>query len=151
MARHSEEKGYGTDPTSTIMVLSVSPSVDDHSLLREFLRAQRSPQQPEMKWSLNVAVTLEAAIAALQQQPIAIVVCESNLLPGSWKDLLEHLAAHPQPPLMIVTSQLADDYLWVEALHLGAYDVLRKPFDPDELRRVMTLASLNWRSRSKSR
>lgn len=78
-------------------------------------------------------------------------VCESNLLPGSWKDLLEHLAAHPQPPLMIVTSQLADDYLWVEALHLGAYDVLRKQFDPDELRRVMTLASLNWSSRSKSR
>lgn len=46
----------------------------------------------------------------------------------------------PEPPCFIVTSELADEYLWAEALNLGAYDVLIKPFDPIELIRSLSLA-----------
>ena len=151
MAKRTGAKGQGTDPTSVITVLSVSPAEEDHSVLRDFFHAKPAAQQPKIKWLLHVARTLEAAAAALQTKPVAIVICESNLLPGSWKDLLKHVSAHPQPPLMIVTSRLADEYLWSEALHHGAYDVLSKPFDPDELTRVLTLASLKWRHPHKGR
>jgi DNA-binding response OmpR family regulator len=143
MAKHSGDTGAG--PTSTITVLSVSSSDDDHSELREMLRSLEP--QPGTKWLLNTATTLETAVATLQKDSIAIVICESNLLPGSWKDLLPHVAVHPRPPLMIVTSRLADEYLWVDALHHGVYDVLRKPFDHSELSRVITMAALNWRHR----
>jgi len=44
------------------------------------------------------------------------------------------------PPLLIVASRLADEYLWAEALNLGAYDVLAKPFDADEVVRVLRSA-----------
>jgi DNA-binding response OmpR family regulator len=46
---------------------------------------------------------------------------------------------------LIVTSRLADERLWVEALNLGAFDVLAKPFDQKELVRSVSLAWLHWR------
>jgi DNA-binding response OmpR family regulator len=48
---------------------------------------------------------------------------------------------------LIVTSRLADEKLWAEALNLGAYDVLAKPFDRQELVRTANLAWLHWRHR----
>jgi DNA-binding response OmpR family regulator len=44
----------------------------------------------------------------------------------------------PNPPPVIVTSIHADDQLWVEALNLGAHDLLAKPFDKAEVVRVLT-------------
>jgi FixJ family two-component response regulator len=43
-----------------------------------------------------------------------------------------------------VTSRLADEYLWAEALNLGAYDVLAKPFDTSEVMRVVASAWRHW-------
>ena len=63
-----------------------------------------------------------------------MVICERDLQQGSWKDLLEHTQRVANPPFMIVASLHADDYLWAEALNLGAYDVLAKPFDRTETR-----------------
>jgi DNA-binding response OmpR family regulator len=44
------------------------------------------------------------------------------------------------PPDLIVASRLADEYLWAEVLNLGGYDVLAKPFNAEEVRRVVGLA-----------
>ena len=45
---------------------------------------------------------------------------------------------------LIVTSRLADEYLWAEALNLGAYDMLAKPFDASEVVRVLGSAWRHW-------
>jgi DNA-binding response OmpR family regulator len=45
-----------------------------------------------------------------------------------------------KPPYLIITSRLADDYMWAEVLNLGAYDLLVKPFDPMEVYRVVGFA-----------
>jgi FixJ family two-component response regulator len=50
----------------------------------------------------------------------------------------------PNAPSFIVTSRLADDRLWAEALNLGAYDVLAKPFERLELVRSVSSAWLHW-------
>ena len=120
-----------------VTVLSVSPSADDHAALAENL-------QPS-KWPLYRAATLRAAIQLTSRHQISVVVCERDLHPYSWKDLLQALAAIARPPLVIVTSRHADDHLWAEALNLGAYDVLAKPFLPAEIRRTVSLAVLHWR------
>jgi FixJ family two-component response regulator len=73
------------------------------------------------------------------------VICECDLEPGNWKDVLDEVLALPQPPCVIVTSRLADDYLWAEALNVGAYDVLAKPFETEEVIRIVSSASRNWR------
>jgi DNA-binding response OmpR family regulator len=66
------------------------------------------------------------------------------LSPGTWIDMLEELRLLRNAPPLIVTSRLADEKLWAEALNLGAYDVLAKPFDLSELVRIVNLAWLHW-------
>lgn len=80
----------------------------------------------------------------MSQEKIPIVICESNLLPGTWQDMLHCLRLLSDPPFLIVTSRLADGHLWAEALNLGAYDVLAKPFDKDEVVRIVSLAWQHW-------
>jgi DNA-binding response OmpR family regulator len=72
------------------------------------------------------------------------VVCEKDLSPDSWKDVLEQVTILPDPPSLIVTSRFADERLWAEALNLGAYDVLAKPFDRTEAMRVVGGAWRAW-------
>jgi DNA-binding NtrC family response regulator len=121
---------------TTITVLSVSPTQDDHDVLERLLNRS--------KWQIRKALTFSSAVALLQETQISVVVCERDLLPGTWKDMLDHLTLLPQPPHLIVTSRLADDCLWAEALNVGAYDVLAKPFDRTEVLRSVSLACLHW-------
>jgi DNA-binding response OmpR family regulator len=62
-------------------------------------------------------------------------------------EVLAHITPLPRPPFVIVTSRLADDELWSEALNLGAYDVLAKPFEATEVTRIVSLAWLHWSDR----
>jgi DNA-binding NtrC family response regulator len=47
--------------------------------------------------------------------------------------------------MLIVTDRLADERLWAEVLNLGGYDLLLKPFDPEELLRVVSSAWASWK------
>jgi DNA-binding response OmpR family regulator len=116
-------------------ILSVSPVEDDHSALECIFRSQRQ---------LARTRTLTSALDLLRQTEYAVVMCERDLWPGSWKDLLQGADRLSNPPLLIVTSRHADDRLWAEALNLGAWDVLAKPFDPGEVVRVVNLACQRW-------
>ncbi len=75
------------------------------------------------------------ALLRLTELDISVVVCERGSAPGTWLDLLEPLRERPNPPLLIVISRLADDRLWAEALNLGAWDVVGKPFSASEIAR----------------
>jgi len=73
-----------------------------------------------------------------------VVVCERDLPDGDWRDVLEIAASMLSPPPVIVTSRLADEYLWAEVLNLGGYDVLAKPLDRQEVGRSLNLAWERW-------
>jgi DNA-binding response OmpR family regulator len=73
-----------------------------------------------------------------------VVVCERNLPDGDWRGVLEAAASLASPPPVIVTSHLADEYLWAEVLNLGGYDVLAKPFNKEEAFRTLDLAWGRW-------
>ena len=83
-------------------------------------------------------------MAILQESEIGVVLCERDLSPGDWKDMLERVRYVTDAPPLIVTSRHADDRLWAEALGCGAYDVLAKPFDRRELVRSVSLAWRHW-------
>lgn len=104
----------------------------------------RNAIDPGATFILNAYATLNAALAALPKHQFEVIVCERDLKPGSWKDVLEQAVILPDPPPLIVTSRLADDRLWAEALNLGAYDVLVKPFDRAETMRVVDAACRAW-------
>jgi DNA-binding response OmpR family regulator len=137
-----------SDTTTTITVLSVSPTRDDHTWLRQIFSKSGWARYTLSKWSLATCRTLESAVAILQRTHIPIVLCEADLLRGTWREMLEESRNLSNPPLLIVTSRLADEYLWAEALNLGAYDVLAKPFDENEVVRILSLAWLHWMDHS---
>jgi hypothetical protein len=60
-------------------------------------------------WTLFKARNLVSALLLLQQHEIAVVVCERDLLLGSFIDVLQHIDALPNRALLIVTSRLADE------------------------------------------
>ena len=87
---------------------------------------------------------LQPALARLQAGGVGVVLCDSDLGGTAWKEVLEHTSHLPDPPPVIVTSRIADEYLWAEALNLGAYDVLAKPFDAAEVERTLSMAWLRY-------
>jgi DNA-binding response OmpR family regulator len=126
-----------SSPTGTLTVLYVSPFDEDHLSLQAIVG--------HSTWRLFKARDLVSALALLQQHDdIAVVLCECNLLPGTWIDLLENINALPSVPSLVVTSRLADERLWSEALNRGASDVLAKPFDRSEVIRRVRLAWQHW-------
>ena len=131
-----KQPGTATSPTESLTVLSISPFDEDHSYLEAIVR--------HSKWMLFIARDLVSARALLQRHDIAVVLCERDLLPGTWIDVLEHTNALPHPPSLIVTSRFADDRLWSVALNLGAWDVLAKPFNRNEAFRSVKSGWQHW-------
>lgn len=119
-----------------LTVLSVSPTDEDHLSLQAIFG--------HSNWMLFNARDLGAARSLLQQHEVAVVLCERDLLPGTWTDLLECIQSLPNAPSLIVVSRLADDRVWAEALNLGAWDVLAKPFDHIEVIRSVKSAWQHW-------
>jgi DNA-binding response OmpR family regulator len=120
----------------TPAILSVSPLDADHLSLEAIIGGSSV--------TLLKAHDLVSARSLLQHYDIAAVVCERDLMPGTWTDMLEDIKAKPNPPLLIVASRLADDRLWVEALSLGAWDVVAKPFDTSEVMRSVESGRQHW-------
>lgn len=117
-------------------ILLVSPALEDHAFLRALLATAGC--------KLYMALTYREAVSILCRDRIAVIVCEQDLPDGKWKDLLSQIAPLTDPPCLIVTSRLADELLWAEVLNLGGYDVLAKPFDANEVFRVVSLACEHW-------
>jgi DNA-binding NtrC family response regulator len=122
--------------TGTLTVLSVSPLEEDHLSLQAIVGHSR--------WRLLSADRVSPALALLQRHEISVVLCERDLMPGTWIDMLENMRELPHPPSLIVASRLADELLWSEALNLGAWDVLAKPFDRSEVFRSVKSGWQHW-------
>jgi len=127
-----------------LTVFSVSPDDQDHVVLGRILG---SSKRTHLKFEVETSATLASALAVLEKSRIPIVLVERDFPQGSWRDLLDNAARLPAPPLLIVTSRLADERLWAEAINVGAYDVLSKPFDVQEVCRVVEGAWRHWNER----
>lgn len=121
------------DSPEIVTLLMVSPVDEDVIFLR------RTFQHPE--WRIEWVKDCESAREMLKSSVPRVVVCEGDLPDGSWRNILDALQELPAPPNLVVTSRLADEYLWAEVLNLGGYDVLVKPFDAGEVLRVIGMAS----------
>jgi DNA-binding NtrC family response regulator len=106
-------------------LLFISPSAEDRIALRPILQ--------DLNWRLLPAARCRDAFELLSAAPTVAILCEERLEDGTWKDVLRRTPASP----LIVTSRLADAYLWSEVLNLGGYDVVSKPFSQRELAHVL--------------
>ena len=130
-----------------VTVLSIAAAGEDHSSLKDILGHSDPPMSAGCLWHVETSFTPRAAMEHLRARSIPIVLCENDQQPGAWKEMLDQMTRIPNPPCLIVTSRQADDRLWVEALNLGAYDVLAKPFDRSEVVRTLGNAWIHWSTR----
>lgn len=90
-------------------------------------------------WTIQEAPSLREATPLLGGGP-SLILCEKDLPDGTWKDVFRKALDLDKPPPFVVVSRLADERLWAEVLNLGGFDVLLKPFERSEVRRVMGMA-----------
>jgi DNA-binding NtrC family response regulator len=135
------------DFVKTANVLCVEPDNGDRDSLNEIFERSHWPMCPDMKWELDAHSSIQAALSALRRKSIAVLMCESRPGAVTWREMLDIVSLLTDPPLLIVTSRLADERLWAEALNLGAYDVLSKPYDVSEVVRVVSIAWMTWAKR----
>jgi DNA-binding response OmpR family regulator len=124
---------------SAVEVLLVSPYDEDHQRLREILK--------HSNWRQHGARTQSEAFDFLWENTTPVVICESELADGAWPEVLRRLGRMQHPPLLVVTSRMADERLWSEVLNLGAYNVLAKPLNSKEVFHVVGLAWMLWKRR----
>ena|SRR5205807_5900592 len=134
-----------TSRGNIVTVLSIGSAMENQTVLRRIFNRSKWSLSPNFKWRLNTRATVDSALRVLRKGRIPVVLCEGGPQRDTWKEALDRLRLLPAPPALIVTSRLADDRLWAEALNLGAYDVLATPFDSTEVTRVVTSAWLHWR------
>jgi DNA-binding response OmpR family regulator len=124
--------------TALKVLLSISPGDEDCVFLERIFKSE---------WTVIGSATLAAALAVLREMPVPIVMVDCNPTSGAWKEVLDCISFLPDPPLLILTSRLADERLWAEALNLGAWDVLAKPFQSEEAIRAAACAWRHWQDR----
>ena len=80
------------------------------------------------------------AAGVLSQKNIKLVLCQDRLSDGSFRDVLKTTRhAAPRPPVVVTTRMEDwDDYL--EAVRLGAFDVIRYPYYPTDVEWTIHLA-----------
>jgi DNA-binding response OmpR family regulator len=90
--------------------------------------------------------TQKEAVEVLQKDAVPVVICEHILPDGSWREVADAANRAGSRPRMLVTSRCVDESLWCEVLDEGAFDCLAKPFRPDEVFRLVSLAWRSWRA-----
>jgi len=110
----------------TRSVLLVSPDEPDYLSLRGIVQAK--------KWTVLHAHNPIEARQALCGAPVEAVIADSKC----WKSLLAEMWSLGFP--LIVADRLADERLWGEALNLGAFDLVAKPFEANVVLHVLSNA-----------
>lgn len=117
-----------------VSALLISPSETDFEALYAIFH--------KLNWKLQAAQNCRQAFSALNRSEFPVILCEGRLPDGDWRTVREHLAGGPAQ--LIVTSRIADERQWIDALDSGCYDVLTTPFCRQETLRVITGAWLQW-------
>jgi two-component system response regulator AtoC len=110
--------------------------VDDEPNLRKILSAQLSRDG----YDVMTAEDGEQGLQILREHHIDLVVTDLKMPKVDGMTLLrEALREDPELPVVMITAHGTVDTA-VEALKLGAFDYLTKPFDKDEVRQIVAKA-----------
>ncbi len=106
--------------------------VDDEESILEFL----SLLFRDEGYAVETARSVEEARRALAGNGFDLVLCDILMPDGSGLDLLKEIKAGDPNAAVLVMTAYTSTRSAIEAMKLGAYDYISKPFDVDELRIV---------------
>lgn len=127
-APHSCTRDLSVQDARTV-VLVVSSVEEDRRTLARMLASHACPRY----WK----ATVEEAADWLTLNRARVVVCDRSLPDGNWRDLWLQIRELPDPPRFIVSADWTDARLWAQVLNLGAWDVIVKPYDANEVTRIL--------------
>jgi DNA-binding NtrC family response regulator len=109
---------------------SVVLLVDDDPTARYGMRRALERQG----YTLLEAESVATAELQIEKQPPDLILLDVKLASESGLEYLPSLVSRKNPPIVIIVTAHGSERMAVEAIKLGAYDYLPKPFDVDELR-----------------
>ena len=83
------------------------------------------------------AAWLDDAEVQLKLTKSRVLLTDTTFKRGNWKDALQMAVGLRPATALVVAARLADERLWIGVLERGAYDLIQKPFQADELRRIL--------------
>jgi two-component system response regulator PilR (NtrC family) len=110
--------------------------VDDEQSIREFLEILLR----RLGHRVRLATEAHDAIAKLSSAPVDLVLSDLRLPKGSGMDVLRWVTDHQPDTQVIMMTAFATTENAVDAMKLGAYDYVIKPFKVDELSVVIERA-----------
>ena len=111
--------------------------VDDEMNIRRVLAAMLKREGYEATTSADG----EQALAVLAKTPVDVVVTDLIMPRMGGMDLLKHVATDfPDVPVIVITAHGSVDSA-VAALKAGAFDYITKPFEQEELKKVIAKAA----------
>ena len=113
-----------------IKMKSVVLIVDDEPAARFGMRRALEKEG----YTILEAENLEAAGRAVEKSSPKVVLLDVRLASESGLDYLPAVVSRDFPPVVIIVTAHGSERTAVQAIKLGAYDYISKPFDIDELR-----------------
>jgi len=124
-------------PAGSIRVVAITPDARDRALLARIA--------DQFGWTFTAVASTASALGALLPNAAHLVICDRELPGEDWQDALPKLAAAPQVVGVLLASTVADDYLWDEVIKHRGFDVVVKPYDAEQLHRIVTFAQSSKR------
>ncbi|MBA2341395.1 MAG: sigma-54-dependent Fis family transcriptional regulator, partial [Pyrinomonadaceae bacterium] len=117
--------------------------VEDETNLRLVLEKELA----RLGFETQVATDGEAALGQLEEAAVDVLLCDINMPRMDGLELLRRVRERANPPEMIMLTGYATVETAVEAMKLGAYDYLSKPYRITELEALIKQAAEKRRLR----
>ena len=93
-----------------------------------------------LRWNLNYAVDLPAALMNLQDQSFEVVIYDHELPDQDWRLAVTSLANTTPRSSILLLSPLGHSELWNEVIRRGGHDILCKPISDESFESAVALA-----------
>lgn len=110
--------------------------VDDELSMREFLEILLQKEGHE----IETAASGEEAVRRLESNAYDLIICDIMMAPGSGMEVLKRARELDPDSMVIMITAYASAENAVEAMKMGAYDYITKPFQVDEIKLVIEKA-----------
>jgi DNA-binding NtrC family response regulator len=137
---HRQESRDISNSSAAPALLAILADPSDRDLVRQFTDRNQ--------WGLNVVAAVEHAAVSTWIEVSPVILLDRDLAGQDWRSTVRMLAAHTPAPSVILASPVLDSYLFSEVVHHGGYDVISKPLQLDELRRMLGLAFSFWKNQA---
>ncbi len=103
--------------------------VEDEPVVRNLLQSIFARH----KFTVSTAGTVAEATAAMQRESFDLMMLDIRLPDGDGQKFLEHIAALPERPLVVMVTGYGTIESAVSCMRAGAFDYVLKPFSPSQI------------------